>query len=84
MSNPEGVKSPTLKQEQAYEAMIRLVEKNHGMPTMSELSIELGLSSPNAAQERVDGLVKRGWLICAFGKHRGHMFANHRVVVLPL
>lgn len=80
------MKRVTDKQKRIYEFIRSFLIENHSIPTMQEISTRFNFNSPNAAQEHVKALERKGYLT----KHRkgsskkhGYRIAGFTVILEP-
>ena len=55
-------KPMTDSQSKIYDFILNFLVKNFTLPTFADISDEFNFSSPNAAQEHIKALIKKGWL----------------------
>ncbi|KAF1029522.1 MAG: LexA repressor [Burkholderia plantarii] len=61
----------TARQQQVFELIRRAIERSGFPPTRAEIAAELGFSSPNAAEEHLRALARKGVIELAAGASRG-------------
>ncbi|WP_175731138.1 transcriptional repressor LexA [Burkholderia ambifaria] len=61
----------TARQQQVFDLIRRAIERSGFPPTRAEIAAELGFSSPNAAEEHLRALARKGVIELAAGASRG-------------
>lgn len=61
----------TARQQQVVDLIRRAIERSGFPPTRAEIAAELGFSSPNAAEEHLRALARKGVIELAAGASRG-------------
>ena len=66
------MKKPLTKgQQRVMDMIVSWIDAKGFPPTRQEMADELGFSSPNAAQEHVKALVRKGYLRTSYWRSRG-------------
>lgn len=65
------MKALTVRQQQVYDLLKRHLEQTGMPPTRAEISRELGFRSPNAAEEHLKALARKGVIEIIAGASRG-------------
>ena len=60
----------TARQQQVFDLIRRAIERSGFPPTRAEIAAELGFSSPNAAEEHLRALARKGVIELAAGASR--------------
>ncbi len=63
-------KPMTDAQSKVYDFILCHLGKNFTLPTFADISKEFKFSSPNAAQQHIKALIKKGWLERASKKRK--------------
>ncbi len=61
----------TARQQQVFDSIRRAIERSGFPPTRAEIAAELGFNSPNAAEEHLRALARKGVLELIAGASRG-------------
>lgn len=61
----------TARQQQVFDLVRRAIERSGFPPTRAEIATELGFSSPNAVEEHLRALARKGVIELAAGASRG-------------
>ena len=80
MSNP----SLTARQQQILDLIKRHIEESGYPPTRAEIASELGFKSPNAAEEHLRALARKGVIEMTSGASRGIRLVEEAPPGLPL
>lgn len=80
MSNP----SLTARQQQILELIRQHIEESGYPPTRAEIAAELGFKSPNAAEEHLRALARKGVIEMTSGASRGIRLVEETPPGLPL
>ena len=71
----------TDKQSIVYDYILYSLAKEYTLPTLKEIASDLGMSSPNAANDFIKSLVKKGWLEKRSDKSKR---ANYKPIFIEL
>ncbi|MGA8121301.1 DUF551 domain-containing protein [Rouxiella badensis] len=74
----------TPKQREVLEFLKSFLAENGFPPTRDEIAEHFGFKSPNAADENLRSLVKKGFIKLSAGKFRGITIINHQNKVFEL
>jgi SOS-response transcriptional repressor LexA len=64
------MKQPTEKQRQTLDVIAEFIAENNTAPTFAELRSKLGIRSNQTLIDRLDALIRKGFLTKVEGKHR--------------
>jgi len=76
--------SLTARQQQILDLIRRHIEDSGYPPTRAEIAAELGFKSPNAAEEHLRALARKGVIEMTSGTSRGIRLVEETVTGLPL
>lgn len=70
-SRPDQTLKLTSRQQQVFDVLVKYVDEHRYPPSRQELAGLLHLSSPNAAEDHLKALDRKGYITLIKGKSRG-------------
>ena len=81
---PKIIREPkpvTARQKTVYKFILKHLKEECTLPTIKEISDELGTKHPNASHQHIQALIRKGWLKKASSKKR---LANYKPVFIDI